>query len=196
MPSSSTPTAKNLKGAAAAAASPSWTPTGGRAIMIRGPLVSTGMYYLEVRYDPRTGSKSSDRKSITSLHEDYPGKPSFLMGLCPRKSWRTIAAAEAAIDHFRTWVDERRRKRTAAAAEVSNARILGDETVLPERFSERNLVTRVEAATWPYPSDKNGGWRCHLKPSGSPTTVGNVQEAWFFEKRTAKEDRPLRANYT
>ena len=32
---------------------------------------------------------------------------------------------------------------------MSNERIPGDETVLPERFSERFLVTRVEATTYP-----------------------------------------------
>jgi hypothetical protein len=40
--------------------------------------MGNGKYHLEIRYNPRASSKRADLKSITSLHEDYPGKPGFL----------------------------------------------------------------------------------------------------------------------
>ena len=68
--------------------------------------MDTGKNFFEIRYDPRKGTSKADRKDITSQHEDYPGT---------KKSWTTYAAAEAAIDHFRAWVDGGRRKQTATA---------------------------------------------------------------------------------
>ena len=88
MASSSASTAKNFAAAAPTAAAASWTPTGGRKITIDGPHVTTNMYSLYIRYDPRASSKSAARVPITSLHADYPGCPSFL-GCLPRKSWST-----------------------------------------------------------------------------------------------------------
>ena len=60
-------------------------------IVVRGPHVDTGKYFLEIRYDQRASSKKADRKMITSEHENYPGAPSFL-GCMPMKSWCTAAA--------------------------------------------------------------------------------------------------------
>jgi hypothetical protein len=91
---------------------------------------------LEIRYAPRASSKRADLKSITSLHEDYPGKPGFL-GCYHQKSWVTDAAARAAIDQFRAWVDGGRRKQTAAATARSNQPAAEDVVLLPERYSER-----------------------------------------------------------
>ena len=144
MASASKPNNPNLEGAAAAAASSSWTPTGGRVITVRGPM-GNGKYHLEIRYNPRASSKRADLKSITSLHEDYPGKPGFL-GCYHQKSWVTEAAARAAIDHFRAWVDGGRRKQTAAATARSIQPAAEDVVLLPERYSERrNFRVRVGA---------------------------------------------------
>ena len=65
MASSSAPSAKNSAGAAVAAAAATWTPTGGRAIIVRSLHHGTGGYYLEARYDSRASSKSAERKTIT-----------------------------------------------------------------------------------------------------------------------------------
>ena len=143
MASTSKPNTPNLEGAAAAAAL--WTPTGGRVITVRKQSYDPGNYYLEIRYAPRASSKRADLKSITSLHEDYPGKPGFL-GCYHQKSWVTEAAARAAIDHFRAWVDGGRRKQTAAATARSNQPAAEDVVLLPERYSERrNFRVRVDA---------------------------------------------------
>ena len=139
MASSSTPAAQNFAGAAPAAAAPSWTPTGGRTIRVCGPHVDSGKCHLETTYEPRAYSKKRDRKPITSLHTDYPGKPGF-MGCYHLKSWTTEAAAIAAVDHFRAWVDGGRRVRTAAATLVSNKRAAFDDFALPERYSKRSNV--------------------------------------------------------
>ena len=142
MASSSGSAAKNFAAAAPAAAAAAWTPTGGRKITVIGPHLDTGMHHLYIHYDPRTGSKSSARKSITSLHADYPGCPSFL-GCLPRNSWSTPAAAEAAIPHFRAWVDGGRRKQTTAANAARHPAVC-DAEALPERFSKRRATrTRV-----------------------------------------------------
>ena len=142
MASTSKPNTPNLESAAAAAAL--WTPTGGRVITVRGPM-GNGKYHLETRYAPRASSKRADLKSITSLHEDYPGKPGFL-GCYHHKSRVTEAAARAAIDHFRAWVDGGRRKQTAAATARSNQPAAEDVVLLPERYSERrNFRVRVDA---------------------------------------------------
>ena len=61
MTSSSASVAKKIAGEAAATAAPKWTPTGGRAILVRGPHPDTGKYFLECRYDPRASSKEADR---------------------------------------------------------------------------------------------------------------------------------------
>ena len=132
------------KNSAAAGAS-SWKPTGGRTIAVVGPHPYTGKFRLRVAYDPRTGCKKDGRVWITSEHADYPGAPSFL-GLVPLKSWSTKAAAEAAIPHFRAWVDGGRRKQTAAAAaarEASSPRPF----VLPERFSKRRAIAGARVNT-------------------------------------------------
>jgi hypothetical protein len=97
------------------------------------------------KWNPRASSKRADLKSITSLHEDYPGKPGFL-GCYHHKSWVTEAAARAAIDHFRAWVDGGRRKQTAAATARSIQPAAEDVVLLPERYSERrNFRVRVGA---------------------------------------------------
>jgi hypothetical protein len=85
--------------------------------------MGNGKYHLEIRYNPRASSKRADLKSITSLHEDYPGKPGFL-GCYHHKSWVTEAAARAAIDHFRAWVDGGRRKQTAAATAIGRSSLV------------------------------------------------------------------------
>ena len=145
MASCSPPSAKISAGAAVAAAAASWTPTGGRAITVRGPHHVSGKYSLEVRYDPRQSSKYADRKMITSVHADYPGKPSFL-GCLPRKTWSTEAAAKAAIDHFRAWVDGGRRKQTATANAARQPPPF-DGSALPERYSERRAKrAKVDAS--------------------------------------------------
>jgi len=144
MASTSKPNTPNLESAAAAAAL--WTPTGGRVITVRGPM-GNGKYHLEIRYNPRASSKRADLKSITSLHEDYPGKPGFL-GCYHHKSWVTEAAARAAIDRFRALVDGGRRKQTAAATARSIQPAAEDVVLLPERYSERrNFRVRVGAKT-------------------------------------------------
>ena len=122
------------------------TLTGGRVITVRGPM-GNGKHHLEIRCNPRASSKRADLKSITSLHEDYPGKPGFL-GCSHHKSWVTEAAARAAIDHFRAWVDGGRRKQTAAATARSIQPAAEDVVLLPERYSERrNFRVRVGAKT-------------------------------------------------
>ena len=144
MASSSAPLAEKIAGAAVAAAAATWTPTGGRPIMVRGPHHVTGKYFLEARYDPRKGVKKVERKPITSMHADYPGKPSFL-GCLPRKVWSTEAAAKAAVDHFRAWIDGGRRKRTTASNAVRQPPAF-DGSELPERYSERRAKrTKVDA---------------------------------------------------
>jgi hypothetical protein len=146
MASTSKPNTPNLESAAAAAAL--WTPTGGRVIKVRGPM-GNGKYHLETRYAPRESSKFAHLKTITSLHEDYPGKPGFL-GCYHQKSWVTEAAARAAIDHFRAWVDGGRRKQTAAATARSNQPAAEDVVLLPERYSERrNFRVLVDAMLRP-----------------------------------------------
>jgi hypothetical protein len=105
--------------------------------------MGNGKHHLEIRCNPRASSKRADLKSITSLHEDYPGKPGFL-GCSHHKSWVTEAAARAAIDHFRAWVDGGRRKQTAAATARSIQPAAEDVVLLPERYSERrNFRVRV-----------------------------------------------------
>jgi hypothetical protein len=107
--------------------------------------MGNGKHHLEIRCNPRASSKRADLKSITSLHEDYPGKPGFL-GCYHHKSWVTEAAARAAIDHFRAWVDGGRRKQTSAATARSNQPAAEDVVLLPERYSERrNFRVRVDA---------------------------------------------------
>lgn len=141
MSSSTSSPAQNFAGAATAATA-AWTPTGGRTIHVRGPAAATGKYYLEAKYDPRTGIKKAQRVTITSSGSDYPGKPSFL-GCLPQKTWSTPAAAAAAIEHFREWVDCGRRKQTAAAAAARAAsKIVAPpiELALPERYSKRRAV--------------------------------------------------------
>ena len=79
------------------------------------------------------------------MHTDYPGKPSFL-GCLPRKMWSTEAAAKAAIDHFRAWVDGGRRKQTAAAIAARQPPAF-DDSALPERYSERRAKrTKIDAS--------------------------------------------------
>ena len=146
--SSGTPAAKNSPAAAVAAAAPScWTPTGGRAIILHKPTKSFPKWHLEARYDKRESStKKEARVSVTSLHMDYPGKPGF-MGCYHQKSWTTEAAARAAMDHFREWVDGGRRKRTAAATAVSNASAAVEAIPLPNRYSKRRNVGTCIGAT-------------------------------------------------
>ena len=116
-----------------------------RFVRVREPTATFPHYYLETSYDPRASSKKADRRSITSLHSDYQGKPGF-MGCYLQKSWKTEAAARAAIDHFRAWVDGGRRKQTAAASEARGKRVEVDDIPLPERYSKRrNLGTHVGA---------------------------------------------------
>ena len=178
MASTSKPNTPNLEGAAAAAASSSWTPTGGRVITVRGPHANTGRYYLEIRYAPRASSKRADLKSITSLHEDYPGKPGFL-GCYHQKSWVTEAAARAAIDHFRAWVDGGRRKQTAAATARSNQPAAEDVVLLPERYSERrNFRVRVDAMLRPVSRASGVVVKLMLLTSVHTTTRGEYNRAW------------------
>ena len=179
MASSGASAAKISNGAAAAAGSPSWTPTGGREISVRGPHVDTGKYHLEIRYDPRASSKYKDRKSITSLHEDYPGKPSFL-GMLPVKSWSTEDAADEAKEHFRAWVDGGRRKRTAAANEMRNVRVPTDVIPLPERYSKRaNRGTHVKSTSTIIPGDDGEVQvRLHLSLTTSDLDRDEYNSKW------------------
>ena len=109
------------------------------------PHAITGKYFLEARYDRRKGMQSKDRVSITSLHDDYAGAPSIL-GMAPLKAWLTEAAARAAIDHFRLWVDEGRRVQTTSAA-AARLPTPFDNGLLPDRYSNRHAVgTKVSVA--------------------------------------------------
>ena len=146
-----TPETQNFRKRASGAVA-AWTPTGGRAIRVMGPHRDTGKFTLQVKYAPRQSSKKGDYRLITSEHPDYPGKPGFL-GCYHLKAWTTKAAAEAAVPHFRHWVDNGRRKQTAAATTVSNRkkpRIEADLAAvgdgLPQRYSVRNnLGTKISA---------------------------------------------------
>ena len=118
--------------------------------MVRGPHADTGKFHLQTRYDPRTGTKSAGRVAITSLHDDYPGMPSFL-GMVPLQSWSTKTAAEAAIPHFRAWIDGGRRKQTAAANQARQPPEV-DPTARPERCvlwhqQQRSSTSQLAAAT-------------------------------------------------
>ena len=144
MASSTTADAEILLKRGSAAPS-GWTPTRGHTVSVRGPHATTGKFFLETTFALRQSSKGKDsRKPITSMHEGYPGKPSFL-GFHPLKEWTTAAAAQAAIPHFREWVDTGRRKQTAAAAAARSASkaeveaaTVGEE--LPQRYSKRRNV--------------------------------------------------------
>ena len=191
MASTSKPNTPNLESAAAAAAL--WTPTGGRVITVRGPHAKTGKYYLETRYAPRASSKRADLKSITSLHEDYPGKPGFL-GCYHHKSWVTEAAARAAIDHFRAWVDGGRRKQTAAATARSNQPAAEDVVLLPERYSERrNFRVRVGAMLDPVSRASGVVVNLMLTTSVHTTTRDEYNRAWSRSSDALRAVRKRRA---
>ena len=193
MASASKPNNPNLEGAAAAAASSSWTPTGGRKITVHKQHANTGKYYLEVRYAPRASSKFADLKSITSLHEDYPGKPGFL-GCYHQKSWVTEAAARAAIDHFRAWVDGGRRKQTAAATARSNKPAAEDVVLLPERYSERrNFRVRVDAMLGPVSRASGVVVKLMLLTSVHKTTRDEYNRAWSRSSDALRAVRKRRA---
>ena len=178
MASSATADAEILLKRGSAAPS-GWTPTRGHTVSVRSPHATTGKFFLETTFALRQSSKGKDsRKPITSMHEGYPGKPSFL-GFHPLKEWTTAAAAQAAIPHFREWVDGGRRKQTAAFAAARTASkveaevaALGEE--LPQRYSKRrnvgssaslsvNLVggllsAAVATASYMSPAEYNAAW--------------------------------------
>ena len=191
MASTSKPNTPNLEGAAAAAAP--WTPTGGRKITVHKQHANTGNYYLEIRYTPRASSKRADLKSITSLHEDYPGKPGFL-GCYHQKSWVTEAAARAAIDHFRAWVDGGRRKQTAAATARSNQPAAEDVVLLPERYSERrNFRVWVDAMLRPVSRASGVVVKLMLLTSVHTTTRDDYNRAWSRSSDALRAVRKRRA---
>ena len=191
MASTSKPNTPNLEGAAAAAAL--WTPTGGRVITVRKQSYDPGKYFLEIRYAPRASSKFADLKSITSLHEDYPGKPGFL-GCYHQKSWVTEAAARAAIDHFRAWVDGGRRKQTAAATARSNQPAAEDVVLLPERYSERrNFRVRVDAMLRPVSRASGVVVKLMLLTSVHTTTRDEYNRAWSRSSDALRAVRKRRA---
>jgi hypothetical protein len=190
MASTSKPNTPNLESAAAAAAL--WTPTGGRVITVRGPM-GNGKYHLETRYAPRESSKFAHLKTITSLHEDYPGKPGFL-GCYHQKSWVTEAAARAAIDHFRAWVDGGRRKQTAAATARSNQPAAEDVVLLPERYSERrNFRVRVDAMLGPVSRASGVVVKLMLLTSVHKTTRDEYNRAWSRSSDALRAVRKRRA---
>ena len=140
---------------------------------------------------PRQSSKYADLKRITSLHADYPGKPGF-MGCYHHKSWSTHAAAEAAIPHFRAWVDDGRRKKTAAAA---TARGLGRARAARalQRAEQRQAHVRLEnragcalvglmlaSTRWPTWS----GWSRHTKATAARTclirSTAMLNDVWYM----------------
>jgi len=95
------------------------------------------------------------------------------------KSWTTHAAAEAATPHFRAWVDDGRRKKTAAAA---TARGLGRARAARalQRAEQRQAHVRLEnragcalvglmlaSTRWPTWS----GWSRHTKATAARTCL-------------------------
>ena len=140
--------------------------------------MGNGKYHLETRYAPRESSKFAHLKTITSLHEDYPGKPGFL-GCYHHKSRVTEAAARAAIDHFRAWVDGGRRKQTAAATARSNQPAAEDVVLLPDRYSERrNFRVRVDAMLRPVSRASGVVVKLMLLTSVHKTTRDEYNRAW------------------
>ena len=155
--------------------------------------MGNGKYHLEIRYNPRASSKRADLKSITSLHEDYPGKPGFL-GCYHHKSWVTEAAARAAIDHFRAWVDGGRRKQTAAATGRSNQPAAEDVVLLPERYSERrNFRVRVGAMLRPVSRASGVVVNLMLLTSVHATTHDEYSRAWSRSSDALRAVRKRRA---
>ena len=145
--------------------------------------------------NPRASSKRADLKSITSLHEDYPGKPGFL-GCYHHKSRVTEAAARAAIDHFRAWVDGGRRKQTAAATARSNQPAAEDVVLLPERYSERrNFRVRVGAMLLVDPVSRASGVVVNLMllTSVHTTTHDEYNREWSRSSDALRAVRKRRA---
>ena len=143
-------------------------------IAVRGPHPSSNEYYLEVRYDPRKGTNKAGRKDITSLHDDYPGAPSFL-GTHPLKSWTTRAAAEAAIPHFRAWVDGGRRSASSGGSSTRAAPSAATASAILKSAS------CVRAATWA----AKDRWCCKLESTSS---------AAFQSPRHAGSNRDCKAS--
>ena len=166
-------------------AAAAWTPTGGRPITVREPDAHNSKYRLEVRYDRRASGKPSDRVYIISTHANYPGAPA-LGGCLPQKQWSTRAAAEAAIPHFRAWVDGGRRKQTAAATAVSNrsghslwALALSSAQRLPERYSKRQAtVPKVDLKLSITAGSSGPVVVARLEMSKMALTRDELNEAW------------------
>ena len=164
-----------------AAAPPTpWTPTGGRAVQVAPiPDVSPAKFMLRVKFLSRASSRKANQKTITSLHADYPGAPGFL-GCYHQKQWTTRKAAEAAIPHFRKWVDEGRRKQTAAGAagrarSATEAAAAATADELPVRYSKRrNLGTVVKTAM----SCVGSAVMLVLATAAAPLDVAVYNAAW------------------
>ena len=127
-----------------------WTPTGRRKVFIVQHPADKSKFILQVKAELRA-SGHGGKKTVRSTDEDCPGAPGFL-GCYRLKQWATREAAAAAIDHFRGWVDNGRRKQTTAAA-VGRARSAAEAAAievgeaLPHRYSRRlNVSTQVQSA--------------------------------------------------
>ena len=129
----------------AAEAATAWTPTEGRKVLAELHR-STGKWYLSVKFAARRGTRTKELKHITSMADAYPGAPSFL-GMLPRKTWTTRAAAEQASSHFREWVNGgRRQQKAAAAASTAAAAAPQLDACMPQRFSGRLNLSRPSVA--------------------------------------------------
>ena len=129
----------------AAEAATAWTPTEGRKVLAELHR-STGKWYLSVKFAARRGTRTKELKRITSMADAYPGAPSFL-GMLPRKTWTTRAAAEQASSHFREWVNGgRRQQKAAAAASTAAAAAPQLDACMPQRFSGRLNLSRPSVA--------------------------------------------------
>ena len=158
-------------------------------MVVRGPHVDTGKYFLEIRYDPRASSKKADRKTITSEHENYGGAPSFL-GCQPMKSWCTAAAAKAAIPHFRAWVDGGRRVLTTAA-NTARAASSTRAFVLPERNSKRRAIKEMAGTKVNSHGSPRRSSPCHRRPRRRHPRRRHPRRRSRF-RRSSRPRRPRR----
>ena len=116
------------------------------------------------------------------------------LGCYHQKSWVTEAAASAAIDHFRAWVDGGRRKQTAAATARRSQPAAEDVVLLPERYSERrNFRVRVGAMLGPVSRASGVVVKLMLLTSVHTTTRNEYNRAWSRSSDALRAVRKRRA---